>query len=534
MSSKKVLITTAIDYVNARPHVGHAVEKVQADVLARYYRSQQNEVYFLTGADENSIKNVLAAKKESKEIKTYIDENTAKFEALKSILNLSYDKFIRTTSNEHLEGCKKFWEAMKPTDIYKKNYDGLYCVGCEEFKTAKDLVDGKCPEHQIAPEKIAEENYFFKLSNYQDQLLKIIESNKVQIVPDFRRNEVISFIKGGLEDFSISRSRERACNWGVPVPGDEKQIMYVWVDALASYITALGYGSSSSHPHEDGDPRLPARQALIVDSRLHGNDRSEGESVQNSDLYQKFWVNADQKIHVIGKGIMRFHAIYWIAMLLSAGLPLPSEIYIHEYLTIDGQKMSKTIGNVIYPEDLVKKYGADGTRYLLLSALPYTSDGDISWDKMDMKFNADLANGLGNLLNRTLNMIQKYDLKSKIQNPNVKSNPNVQNPNEANPAPKGPLSEGASKANELLEERKFELALKEIWQGIKEQNQYIDQNKPWELAKTDKASLVEVLASVYQFLSSSVLPLSYFMPETAEKMNKQLKTLEPEALFPRI
>lgn len=476
--SQKILITTAIDYVNARPHVGHALEKVQADVLARFYRAQENEIFFLTGADENSIKNVLAAKKEGKEVEQFIDENTAKFEELKPQLNLSYDKFIRTTSQEHFDGCKKLWQAIKPEDIYKKNYDGLYCVGCEEFKTDKDLVEGKCPEHQTVPEKIEEENYFFKLSNYQEQLFEIIEQNKVKIVPDFRRNEVISFIKGGLEDFSISRSKERACNWGVPVPGDDVQIMYVWVDALANYITALGYD-------------------------------------KEGDNYQKFWVQGGQKIQIIGKGIMRFHAVYWVAMLLSAGLPLPTEIYIHEYLTIDGQKMSKTLGNVIYPDDLVKKYGADGTRYLLLSALPYTSDGDISWDKMTEKFNADLANGLGNLVSRTINMIKKYDLKSQIINSNK-----------------------ANKANEaiiqLLEERKFELALKEIWRGIKEQNQYIDQKKPWELAKTDKASLVEVLDSVHGYLSSSVLPLSYFMPETAEKMSKQLESLEPEALFPRL
>ena len=477
---KSVLITTAIDYVNARPHVGHAVEKVQADVLARYYRSQNDEVFFLTGADENSIKNVLAAKKEGKEVKQFIDENTAKFEALKDQLNLSYDKFIRTTSEEHFEGCKKFWQAMKAEDIYKKNYDGLYCVGCEEFKTTKDLISGKCPEHQMVPEKIEEENYFFKLSNYQDQLLEIIESNKVKIVPDFRRNEVISFIKGGLEDFSISRSVERACNWGVPVPGDDKQIMYVWVDALANYITALGYDKESEN-------------------------------------YQKFWVNGDRKLHIIGKGIMRFHAVYWLAMLLSANLPLPSEIYIHEYLTIDGQKMSKTLGNVIYPEDLVKKYGADGTRYLLLSALPYTSDGDISWQKMDMKFNADLANGLGNLTNRTLMMIKKYGLKSEIRN--LKSETNLKS---------------QIQITKLIENRKFELALKEIWQGIKEQNQYIDQNKPWELAKSDNTKLVEVLASVYQYLSSLVLPISYFMPATAESMKKQLELLEPKPLFPRI
>ena len=518
-NQNKIYITTAIDYVNGEPHVGHAVEKIEADVLARYYRENGGDVYFLTGVDENSLKNVLAAKKEGKDTKEFVDENTAKFESLKSLLNLSYDQFIRTATPEHFEGCQKFWQALKADDIYKKNYKGLYCVGCEEFKAKKELIDGKCPEHLKEPEEIEEENYFFKLSNYQDKLLEIIEQNKVKITPEFRRNEVISFIKGGVDDFSISRSRERACNWGVPVPGDENQIMYVWVDALANYITALGYGSSLSHPALDAG----STNSLSVDSRLRGNDGIR--SANNESLYQKFWAGDGQKIHIIGKGIMRFHAVYWLALLLSADLPLPSEIYIHEYLTVDGQKMSKTIGNVIYPRDLVKKYGADGARYLLLSALPYTSDGDITWERMDQKFNADLANGLGNLLNRTINMINKYNLKSQTSllrqdyggQANLKS-----------------TTENLKPVSELIEAKKFELALKEIWKGIKEQNQYIDKEKPWELNKNNPEKLAEVLSNVHSFLSYLAIQLSPFMPETAEKMSKQLESLEPEALFPRL
>ncbi len=477
MSEKKtVFITTAIDYVNSSPHVGHAVEKIQADVMARHYRAKgADEVFFLSGVDENSLKNVLAAKKAGMGTATFVDKNSDEFANLKELLNLSYDDFIRTTSRKHFDGCQRLWKSLKSEDLYKKNYKGYYCVGCEEFKTEADLVDGKCPEHNITPEVVEEENYFFKLSNYQDKLLKLIESNEIKIIPKFRKNEVVSFISGGLEDFSVSRSCQRAQNWGVPVPGDESQIMYVWVDALANYITGLDYNS-------------------------------EG------DLYKKYWADGDNITHIIGKGILRFHAVYWPALLLSAGLKLPKQIYAHEYLTIKGKKMSKSLGNVIYPKEITDKYGRDAARYLLLTSLPYSSDGDITWERMDAKYTADLCNGIGNLTQRTLSMINKYEIQVE----------------------KTLMCDRNVLIDKLTEEFKYETALSEVIKLIREQNVYIDNEKPWELAKSDKRRLSKVLMSVHGALKRIASTIDPYMPDTAEKMKRQLKTLEPEPLFPRI
>lgn len=489
--AKKIYITTAIDYVNAKPHVGHAVEKVQADVLARWYRDvQKQDVYFVSGADENSLKNVQAAKKVGKPVKEYVDEYVKYFEDLKKEFNLSYDCFIRTTEERHFKGVQKIWNLFKKEDIYKKNYKGYYCIGCEEFKLEKDLIDGKCPEHGTAPELIEEENYFFALSKYQDKLVKLIESGELEILPDFRKNEVLSFIKHGLEDFSISRSVERAENWGVPVPNDPSQVMYVWVDALSNYITALDFDS-------------------------------EGE------LYKKYWEESDERIHIIGKGILRFHTVYWTAMLLSAGLPLPTKIISHEYITIDGKKISKSLGNVINPEEVAEKFGVDGSRYLLVSSLPSSKDGDISWEKMEEKYKADLSNSLGNLVQRTISMINKYDIKLDkkqdyfdIEDESVESESSVSTK----------LIEDS-----YMPEMKFDLVLTSIWKMIREKNVYIDEKKPWELAKSENhTELTRVLNVVYWDLFNIAKMVEPFMPETAEKIKGQLESLKPEPLFPRL
>lgn len=475
-SNKPFFITTAIDYVNAAPHVGHAVEKVLTDVVARYQVLQRGKenVYFLTGSDENSLKNVQAAEKAGRPVAEFVADNAETFKKLGSedSLNLSYDQFIRTTEPRHFEGAKKMWAAFKKEDLYKKAYSGLYCVGCEEFKLEKDLVNGLCPDHQKAPEQVEEENWFFKLSNYGDRLLKLIESGELRIYPDYRKNEVVSFIRMGLEDFSISRSVARAKGWGVPVPGDESQIMYVWVDALSNYITALDYAT-------DGE------------------------------LYQKYWAGESERVHVIGKGILRFHAIYWPAMLLSAGLPLPTTIYAHEYLTINGQKMSKSLGNVIYPDELVAKYGVDGTRYLLLTALPYSKDGDLSWDKMTEKYNADLANGLGNLVSRVMK------LAANLQ------------PTTHNPQPN-------TEIEKLLGEYRIADALEYIWTKVREANQYVDETKPWELAKTDETKFQAVMTNLLQQVQVIASLLQPFLPATADKIETALKTGKVEPLFQRI
>lgn len=472
-SNKPFFITTAIDYVNAAPHVGHAVEKVLTDVVARYHRLAGDETYFLTGSDENSLKNVQAAEKAGRPTEEFVAENAEAFKALAHSLDLSFDEFIRTTEKRHFAGAQKMWSAFKSVDLYKKAYKGLYCVGCEEFKLEKDLVGGKCPDHQKEPEVVEEENWFFKLSNYQDQLLQLIESDKLKIYPDYRKNEVVSFIKMGLEDFSISRSVARARNWGVPVPGDETQIMYVWVDALSNYITALDYA-------------------------------------EGGELYQKFWMGDSERVHVIGKGILRFHAIYWPAMLLSAGLPLPTTIYAHEYLTINGQKMSKSLGNVIYPSELVEKFGIDGTRYLLLTALPYSKDGDLSWEKMTEKYNADLANGLGNLVSRVMKLSEKLEDKTIEVD----------------------LVDSFQK--QLMTEFKIADVLVGIWSQVAIANKEIDEKKPWELAKTNPDAFGEVMQSLLFRLRCSAHDLQPFLPSTAEKIEVALKTGTVEPLFQRI
>lgn len=474
-SNKPFFITTAIDYVNAAPHVGHAVEKVLTDVVARYHRMSGGDTYFLTGSDENSLKNVQAAEKAGRPTEEFVAENAESFKALSQSLNLSFDQFIRTTEKRHFEGAQKMWQAFHPDDLYKKKYRGLYCVGCEEFKLEKDLVDGKCPEHQKEPEVVEEENWFFKLSNYSDKLLALIENDTLKIYPDYRKNEVVSFIKMGLEDFSISRSVERARNWGVPVPGDASQIMYVWVDALSNYITALDYASDGA-------------------------------------LYEKFWKGEGEKVHVIGKGILRFHAIYWPAMLLSAKLPLPTTIYAHEYLTINGQKMSKTLGNVIYPSELVEKFGIDGTRYLLLTALPYSKDGDLSWEKMTEKYNADLANGLGNLVSRVLKLSESIEKSSVF-------------------AEKYTMPEELSG---IVSEYRIADALEYVWGKVREANKYVDDHKPWELVKTDQAKLQEVMENLLTQLGFIAFLLRPLLPGTSEKIETALKTGKVEPLFQRI
>lgn len=475
-NNKPFFVTTAIDYVNAAPHVGHAVEKVLTDVVARYHRLIGDDTYFLTGSDENSLKNVQAAEKAGKPVDVFVAENAEAFKNLSQSLNLSFDQFIRTTEERHFEGAKKMWQAFKTEDLYKKKYRGLYCVGCEEFKMEKDLIEGKCPDHQKEPEIVEEENWFFKLSNYQEKLLNLIKNGELKIYPDYRKNEVVSFIEMGLEDFSISRSVARAKGWGVPVPGDESQIMYVWVDALSNYITALDYAT-------DGE------------------------------RYKQYWASEGKRVHIIGKGILRFHAIYWPAMLMSAGLPLPTTIYAHEYLTINGQKMSKSLGNVIYPDELVSKFGVDGTRYLLLTALPYSKDGDLSWEKMTEKYNADLANGLGNLVSRVVKMAEN------IPKENLKLRDSW---------------EYVDTEKELFDEYRLSDLLVSIWGLVQGANVFIDEQKPWELAKKDSQQFESTMHQLLGMVMQIAFKIKPFLPSTSEKIELALKMGKVEPLFQRI
>ncbi|RJR31611.1 methionine--tRNA ligase [Candidatus Parcubacteria bacterium] len=473
---KRFYLTTAIPYVNAEPHIGFALELVQSDAVARFQRLSGKETYFLTGADENSLKNVQAAEKQGTSVRELVDKNTKKFIDLTSALNISNNQFIRTTSAKHFAACRKLWSLCKKEDIYKKEYRGLYCVGCETFYTEKELIDGKCPEHLKEPEVVEEENYFFKLSNYQKKLEKLISGGEYEIIPGTRKNEILSFIKMGLEDFSISRSMARAKNWGVPVPDDPEQVIYVWFDALTNYISALDFS-------------------------------------EDQKLYKKFWP-AD--LHVIGKGIIRFHAVYWPAMLLSAGLPLPKKLFVHGYINIEGQKISKSLGNVINPFDLISKYGVEPVRYFLFRYIHPFQDSDFTIKHFEESYNADLANGLGNLVNRVSNLIETNDLKIKIK----------------------PKLKFYKEVKEAMENFYFDSALKFIWQKITETDKLINDTKPWILAKENRTEELEnVLAQAADNILSIAFNLQPFMPESAEKIIRQFvskKIKKERALFPRL
>jgi len=468
---KRQFISTAIDYVNSNPHLGHALEKVQADVITRYFYLSGKTTFFLSGTDENSLKNVRAAQKEGISVKKLVDRNSKKFYKLKEILNLSYDDFIRTTEIRHIEGAQKLWLACQK-DIYKKKYKGLYCVGCEAFLKESELVDGLCPEHQTKPELIEEENYFFKLSKYQTDLKKIIKEDKIKIIPETRKNEVLSFIKQGLEDICISRSAERAHNWGIDVPDDPSQKIWVWFDALSNYITALGYA-------------------------------------ENTKKFQEFWQENEQKLHIIGKGVLRFHSIYWPAFLLSANLTLPKTIFVHGYITSGGQKMSKSLGNVIDPFELVKKYGTDAVRYFLLREIPPTEDGDFTEEKFQQRYNGDLASGLGNLVARVLTLAQNSKLKNQKSKIQIKIQKEIDKTWEDYKI--------------ALENFKFNEALSSIWQLISFCDRYIEKERPWEIkSQNSKAKSQKVIYNLLIALANIAQMLQPFLPKTSEKIFKQL------------
>jgi methionyl-tRNA synthetase len=479
-------ITTAIPYVNARPHIGFALELVQADAFARYHRSIGQDVRFLTGTDENALKNVQAAEAAGISTRELVDQNASIFRALREQLHLSFDDFIRTSAEErHLLGAQKLWRAAQASgDIYKKSYTGLYCVGCEQFYAPDELTaDGLCPEHLTRPERVEEENYFFRLSRYEQQLLSLIESGHLRIIPESRRNEVLSFIRMGLEDFSISRSMERARGWGVPVPDDPSQVMYVWFDALTNYITALDYAN-------DGE------------------------------LFHRYWEESPNRVNCIGKGVIRFHAVYWPAMLMSVGVKPPSVVFVHGYMTANGQKMSKSLGNVIDPADLVDKYGAEAVRYYLLREVPATGDSDFTYDKFENRYNSDLANDLGNLLNRTVSMIGRYR-DGQIPEPGANDVLDDELRLVAFEIPRD--YDTAMEAYDPQE------ALEALWRLVTRANQYAEQTSPWTLAKAarngdpDSASRLDsVLYNMAESLRLLAVYLSPFLPTTAEQILFQL------------
>lgn len=455
----KFYITTSIPYVNGDPHIGFAMELIQADVLARQARQAGQDVIYSAGSDEHGSKIAQKAAELNITPKQLCDENSQKFRDLGKLLNISNDRFIRTTDKGHEQRAQIIWKNLEH-DIYKAKYIGWYDVRQEEFVPEGQVDQARTqPDHPQAYQRLEEENYFFRLSKYTAPVLQAIESNELKIVPKTRRNEVLALLKEGLEDISISRPKDKL-DWGIPVPGDKTQVMYVWFEALMNYITVLGYPE-----HQD---------------------------------FKDFW---PAHVQVVGKDITRFHAAIWPGILLSLGLPLQKLLYVHSFITVEGEKMSKSIGNVIAPADVVAKYGVDAFRYYFLRHIPSYEDGDYSEARFDAAYNGELANSLGNAVQRTLAMVQKY------QNGII-----------------GDIPEPAHDDSEVfdaLAECRFDRALDYIWELVRGLNQYIDETKPWAIAKTDDSEhLQEVLAYQVSCLLQIAFLLTPFLPETAEKITR--------------
>lgn len=469
----KVYITTPIYYVNDKPHIGHTYTTIAADILARYHRLKGDETFFLTGTDEHGAKIEEKAKAAGIDVQKFVDDNSARFRSAWLDFGILYDSYIRTTDEKHIKAVQAALQKMYDKgDIYNGKYEGLYCRGCEQYISEKDLVDGKCPDHNTVPEKMSEDCYMFRLSKYANELLTNIRDNVLKIEPKERKNEIISLIeKQGLKDVSFSRQNVK---WGIPLPWDEKQTAYVWADAFLNYLTGLGW---------DGTDEAP-------------------------DMWPP-------DIQIMSKDILRVHTTIWPAMLLSLGLPLPKRLFIHGFFLVDGQKMSKSIGNVVAPEELVAKYGVDASRYLIISSTVFGQDGDISWEKFDAKFNSDLANGLGNLVARVSNLLEKNEIEVDVK----------MNSDEL-------LIADHSQAIEGL---KLDHALEVLWSVLRNNDEYLTQKQPWKM--TDKEEIREVLQNAAQDILNVGVLLEPFMPETSKKIVEQFRETQIKkggSLFPRI
>lgn len=451
-------VTTSLPYVNGEPHLGHAMELIMGDVLARRARQRGDKVIFSNGTDEHGGKIAEKASELKLQPKALADKMSTQFRQLADQLDVSYDRFIRTTDRGHEQRAQLIWKSLEK-DIYKAKYSGWYCTGDEEFFSEEVVKanNGICPDHNRPYEKIEEENYFFKLSKYNAALRQAIETNQLLIIPETRRNETLSVLKDGLKDISISRPIDKV-DWGIPVPGDKHQVMYVWFEALMNYITVLGYP-------------------------------------ENKD-FQEYWPADTQ---VIGKGILRFHAAIWPAMLLGLNLPLPKQLYVHGYVTIDNKKMSKSLGNSVSPGEVIDRYGPDAFRYYFLRHIPSYNDGDFSWEQFEAAYNNELANELGNAVQRTAAMIQNYQQGVIGDIP--------------------PAKHDVAQYEQAINECRFDRALDEVWQQVRGLNQYIEEEKPWTIAKQDdKEHLREVLAYQASALLEIAGLLEPFLPAAAAKI----------------
>lgn len=478
MSKGKFYITTAIAYTSRKPHIGNSYEIVMTDAIARYKRLQGYDVFFQTGTDEHGQKIEEIAAAEGITPKQHVDRVAGEIKDICDLLNTTYDKFIRTTDPDHEKVIQKIFKKLYDQgDIYKGHYEGMYCTPCESFWTESQLVDGKCPDCGREVKRAREEAYFLKLSKYQKQLEEYIESNENFIYPESRKKEMLNnFIKPGLQDLCVSRT---SFKWGIPVDFDPKHVVYVWLDALANYITGIGYDPDGS-----------------------------------SEQYKKYWP-AD--VHIIGKDIVRFHTIYWPIMLMALGEPLPKQVFGHPWLLFGTDKMSKSRGNVIYADDLVDLFGVDAVRYYLLAEMPYASDGSITYENMIERYNADLANTLGNLVNRTIAMTNKY-FDGVVQPGDVTE--------ELDGELKSLAVETVGKVDKLLSEYRVSDTLDTIFTLAKRCNKYIDETTPWALAKDEdkKARLGTVLYNLLESIRFIAVLLSPFLPETSEKILAQMNT----------
>ena len=489
--TQRFMVTTPIYYVNDKPHIGQAYTTIAADVLARFHRAGGEESFFLTGTDEHGSKVEETAKKLGKAPQELCDINVEHFKKAWKSLNISYDYFVRTTDARHLKAVEKLLSLLhKATTgdgekvIYPGEYSGLYCVGCEKFITEKELVNGLCPDHLQAPKKVTERNYFFRLSSYLKPVEELIREDKLKISPQERKKETLGLLKQGLDDFSISREK---VTWGIPLPFDPGQNAYVWVDALPNYISAVGYGDDLGQ-------------------------------------FKKWWKEA-KVVHLIGKDILKFHAIFWPAMLLALGESPPDEIFLHGFFTIDGQKMSKTLGNVVYPESLVEQYGSDGTRYLLLTQFPFGQDGDIQQERFVEKYNADLANDLGNLVSRTLKMVKSY-CQGDIPKPSVYE--------ESDENLKGEATKCAEVVWQYIRDVNINQVIDQIMKLVRSTNRYIENQAPWALAKDNKRerlkAVLYVSCETLRIISALFYPV---LPERCKRI-RELLGLSGEELNPNL
>ena len=479
--SEPLYITTTLPYVNATQHIGFAVEILQTDALARFSRLEGRDVFFNTGTDEHGQKVFESAKENNEDTQDYVNRYANEVKKLKDVLNLSTDSFIRTTDEEHIKAAQELWKICDAKgDIEKKKYKGLYCIGCEKYLTEKDLEDGKCPLHPTQePQVIEEENYFFKLSNYQKQLEEYL-SNENVIAPEHRRQEALEFVKGGLEDFSISREKERL-SWGVPVPGDDTQVIYVWFDALTNYISTLGWPEDK-----------------------------EGK-------FKKFWEDGET-LQVAGKDQVRFQSIMWQAMLMSADIKTTDKVFYHGFINSGGQRMSKSLGNVISPFELVERYGTEATRFLLLKHVHPVEDTDVTWERLDEWYEADLVNGLGNIVSRVMQMATTH-----IPEP-------VEITEETQPD---------SDVAMHIKDFDFNLSMNSIWERIGHNDALIAMKKPFAGVVSDESDLQEeaisIIKKLVRELNSIAIELEPFLPETSDKIKKAvLENKKPENLFPRL